>query len=55
MTKVLGGKSWQRRAKIPGSDEFCRIGPAVVCMADYTEHNAPKSPQKHRLGSTKEL
>ena len=35
----------------PGSDEFCKIGPAAACMADYPEHSAPKSPQKHRLGS----
>ena len=34
-----------------GSDKFCEIGPAAACMADYPEHIAPKSPQKHRLGS----
>ena len=39
------------RAKKLGSVEFCEIGPAAVCMADYPESIAPKSPQKHRLGS----
>ena len=34
-----------------GSNMFCDIGPAAACMADYPEHIAPKSPQKHRLGS----
>ena len=34
-----------------GSVEFREIGPAAACMADYPEHIAPKSPQKHRLGS----
>ena len=34
-----------------GSDKFCEIGSAAACMADYPEHIAPKSPQKHRLGS----
>ena len=39
-----------RRERL-GSVEFCEIGPAAACMADYPEHIAPKSPQKHRLGS----
>ena len=39
----------------PGSDEFCKIGPVTACMADCLEHNAPKSPQKHRLRSAQEL
>ena len=30
---------------------FCEIGPAAACMADYPEHIAPRSPQKHRHGS----
>ena len=34
-----------------GSGMFCEIGPAAACVADNPEHNAPKSPQKHRLES----
>ena len=34
-----------------GSNMFCEIGPASACVADYLEHNAPKSPQGHRLES----
>ena len=34
-----------------GSNMFCEIGPAAACVADNPEHNAPKSPQKHRLES----
>ena len=33
-----------RRTEKPGSDIFCEIGLAAVCMADYPEHIAPKSP-----------
>ena len=43
MRKELGGKLTVRGAKL-GSDEFCKIGLAVACMADYPEHIAPKSP-----------
>ena len=39
----------------PESDEFCKISPVTACMADCLEHNAPKSPQKHRLRSAQEL
>ena len=35
----------------PGSKEFCEMGPAGACAADYPEHIAPKSPQEHRFGS----
>ena len=34
-----------------GSEEFCEIGPAMVWMADYPEHIAPKSLHKYRLKS----
>ena len=27
---------------------FCKTGPAAACVADYPEHIAPRSPQKHR-------
>ena len=40
------------RAKKLRSAEFCEIGPVGVCMADYPERIAPKSPQKPRLGSS---
>lgn len=44
-------KNLGTRQQILASDKFCEIGPAGACMADYSEHIAPKSPQKYRLGS----
>lgn len=43
MRKEVGGKLTVRGEKL-GSDEFCRIGLATACVADYPEHSAPKSP-----------
>ena len=39
---------WRKKLTVRGgklgSDEFCKIGPAAVCIADNPKHIAPKSP-----------
>ena len=47
----MDNKNPGTRQQILVSDKFCEIGSAGACKADYSEHIAPKSPQKYRLGS----
>ena len=48
LAQSVGHGSGQQK---PGSGMFSEIGPAEVCIVDYPEHTALKSPQEHRPGS----
>ena len=41
LAQSVGHGSGQQK---PGSGMFSEIGPAEVCIVDYPEHTAPKSP-----------